>query len=216
VEVHDTQCSDLVLRASAARRGRAAREAAAGGLGTASPLEPRRFRGPYKSGVVKLTEIAAETGLNWRTVRTYLTSDALAAPAQRMANGHVRKATVDRFAPLIDAIPSVQQPLRRTRRPRRTNRHRPVRAANRPAGSRSDPAVHHVSGIAGCSGSAMTRPSSSTRRIHLAVDGGLGGQPVNQDPCLSMYRAASRVARYPAPQAVIGALGQRHRALMGV
>lgn len=67
-------------------------------------LELRRFRGLFESGVVSLSEIAAETGLNWRTVRKYLTADAPTTPPQRMANGSVRRAMVDEFAPLIDAM----------------------------------------------------------------------------------------------------------------
>jgi transposase len=55
--------------------------------------------------VAGLSEIAAESGLNRRTVRKYLTGEAPTAPPQRMANGQARrKSMVEEFAPLIDAM----------------------------------------------------------------------------------------------------------------
>jgi transposase len=66
-------------------------------------LELRRFRGLCESGVISLSEIAVETGLNRRTVRKYLTGDAPTAPPQRIGS-RVRHSMVDQFAPLIDAM----------------------------------------------------------------------------------------------------------------
>ncbi|MFC7650396.1 hypothetical protein ACFQX6_66210 [Streptosporangium lutulentum] len=42
-------------------------------------LELRRFRALRESGAT-LSEIARETGLNWRTVKKYLEEDGPAAP----------------------------------------------------------------------------------------------------------------------------------------
>ncbi|MDN3061205.1 IS21 family transposase [Streptomyces sp. SRF1] len=66
-------------------------------------LELRRFRGLYETGAISLSEIAKETGLNRRTVRKYLSAQAV-APPRRAANGRPRKRVVDEVAPLIDAM----------------------------------------------------------------------------------------------------------------
>ncbi|MFE9401515.1 IS21 family transposase [Streptomyces sp. NPDC006530] len=67
-------------------------------------LELRRYRGLYESGAISVSEIAKETGLNRRTVRKYLSSQAPVAPPRRAASGHPRKRVVDEVAPLIDAM----------------------------------------------------------------------------------------------------------------
>ncbi|MFI8461988.1 IS21 family transposase [Kitasatospora sp. NPDC085464] len=67
-------------------------------------LELRRFRGLHESGVMSLSEIAKETGLNRRTVRKYLSAQAPISPPRRAPSGQVRKRLVDEVAPLIDAM----------------------------------------------------------------------------------------------------------------
>ncbi|MFD4578200.1 IS21 family transposase, partial [Streptomyces sp. NPDC058417] len=67
-------------------------------------LELRRFRGLYEAGAMSLSEIAKETGLNRRTARKYLSSQAPVAPPRRAASGRPRKRVVDEVAPLIDAM----------------------------------------------------------------------------------------------------------------
>ncbi|WP_452176593.1 IS21 family transposase [Kitasatospora saccharophila] len=67
-------------------------------------LELRRFRGLHESGVMSLSEIAKETGLNRRTVRKYLAAQAPISPPRRAPGGQARKRVVDEVAPLIDAM----------------------------------------------------------------------------------------------------------------
>ncbi|WP_395358074.1 IS21 family transposase [Streptomyces sp. YH02] len=69
-------------------------------------MELRRFRGLFESGAMSLSEIARETGLNRRTVRKYLSSEAPAAPPRRVGarSGRARRWMVDEVAPLIDAM----------------------------------------------------------------------------------------------------------------
>jgi transposase len=64
-------------------------------------LDVRRFRALHEAGA-SVSEIARETGLNWRTVKRYLTADAVAvAPPQpaRPARGQL----IDAFAHVVDA-----------------------------------------------------------------------------------------------------------------
>ncbi|MCM1972982.1 IS21 family transposase [Streptomyces sp. G1] len=67
-------------------------------------IELRRFRGLFESGAMSLSEIARETGLNRRTVRKYLSSEAPAAPPRRAGARRARRWMVDEVAPLIDAM----------------------------------------------------------------------------------------------------------------
>jgi transposase len=67
-------------------------------------LELRRFRGLVESGAMSLTEVAKETGLNWRTVSKYLSADGPASPPRRTVNGRPRTRVIDEFAPLIDSM----------------------------------------------------------------------------------------------------------------
>ncbi|MFE7591617.1 IS21 family transposase [Kitasatospora sp. NPDC057512] len=67
-------------------------------------LELRRFRGLHESGVMSLSEIAKETGLNRRTVRKYLAAQAPISPPRRASSAQARKRVVDEVAPLIDAM----------------------------------------------------------------------------------------------------------------
>ncbi|MFD8634778.1 IS21 family transposase [Streptomyces sp. NPDC059533] len=69
-------------------------------------MELRPFRGLFESGAMSLSEIARETGLNRRTVRKYLSSEAPAAPPRRAParRGRARRWMVDEVAPLIDAM----------------------------------------------------------------------------------------------------------------
>jgi transposase len=67
-------------------------------------LELRRFRGLYESGAMSLREIAAETGLNRRTVAKYLSDQVPVAPPKRAPNSRPRARVIDEVAPLIDAM----------------------------------------------------------------------------------------------------------------
>lgn len=67
-------------------------------------LELRRFRGLVESGAMSLTEVAKETGLNWRTVSKYLSADGPMAPPRRSPNGRSRARVIDEFAPLVDSM----------------------------------------------------------------------------------------------------------------
>ncbi|WP_436791894.1 hypothetical protein [Yinghuangia sp. YIM S10712] len=67
-------------------------------------LELRRFRGLRESGVMSLSEVAQETGLNRRTVRKYLSAEAPVAPPRRSACRQPRRRMIDGVAPLIDAM----------------------------------------------------------------------------------------------------------------
>jgi transposase len=64
----------------------------------------RRYRGLHEAGAVTYAEIAAETGLDWRTVKKYMDEDAPSAPP---AAGTPRKGTqprvIDPFTGVIDA-----------------------------------------------------------------------------------------------------------------
>lgn len=67
-------------------------------------LELRRFRSLHESGAMSLREIAAETGLNRRTVAKYLSGEVAVAPPKRAPNTRPRQRVVDEVAPLIDAM----------------------------------------------------------------------------------------------------------------
>ncbi|MGY3056848.1 transposase [Streptomyces sp. TE3672] len=67
-------------------------------------LELRRFRGLVESGAMSVSEVARETGLNWRTVSKYLSAEGPARPPRRSADGRSHKRVVDEVAPLIDAM----------------------------------------------------------------------------------------------------------------
>lgn len=51
-------------------------------------LELRRFRGLVESGAMSLSEVAKETGLNWRTVSKYLAADGPVSPRTTGHAGH--------------------------------------------------------------------------------------------------------------------------------
>ncbi|WP_329167096.1 IS21 family transposase (plasmid) [Streptomyces sp. NBC_01717] len=67
-------------------------------------LELRRFRGLVESGAMTLSEVAKETGLNWRTVSKYLSAAGPASPPRRSPNGRSRVRAIDEFAPLVDSM----------------------------------------------------------------------------------------------------------------
>lgn len=53
---------------------------------------------------MSVSEVARETGLNWRTVSKYLSAEGPAGPPRRSADGRSHKRVVDEVAPLIDAM----------------------------------------------------------------------------------------------------------------
>ncbi|WP_435840397.1 hypothetical protein [Streptomyces chartreusis] len=65
-------------------------------------LQLRRFRALRESGV-SLSEIARETGLNWRTVKKYLDSDAPPEPPWRAAQPGRQRHVLVPLAPVIDS-----------------------------------------------------------------------------------------------------------------
>lgn len=67
-------------------------------------LELRRFRGLLESGVMSLSEIARETGLDRMTVRKYLSALGPATPPRRSPSGRSRARVIDEFGPLIDSM----------------------------------------------------------------------------------------------------------------
>ncbi|PSK55038.1 hypothetical protein B0E38_03279 [Streptomyces sp. 111WW2] len=67
-------------------------------------LELRRFRGLVESGATSLSEVAKETGLNWRTVSKYLSADGPVSPPRRSPSGQSRARVIDEFAPLVDSM----------------------------------------------------------------------------------------------------------------
>ena len=65
-------------------------------------LELRRFRALRESGA-SLSEIARETGLNWRTVKKYMEEDGPAAPPVPASRPGGDKKVITAYAPVIDA-----------------------------------------------------------------------------------------------------------------
>lgn len=65
-------------------------------------LELRRFRALRQSGAT-FSEIARETGLNWRTVKKYLEEDGPAVPPEPPPSAGRGKQVITAFAPVIDA-----------------------------------------------------------------------------------------------------------------
>lgn len=65
-------------------------------------LELRRFRALRESGA-SLSEIARETGLNWRTVKKYLEDDGPASPPAPPPSAGRGKQVIAAYAPVIDA-----------------------------------------------------------------------------------------------------------------
>lgn len=65
-------------------------------------LELRRFRTLRESGA-SISEIARETGLNWRTVRKYLEQEGTVAPPVAAARLSRRGQVIEAFTPVIDA-----------------------------------------------------------------------------------------------------------------
>ncbi|MEV4582317.1 IS21 family transposase [Nonomuraea jabiensis] len=65
-------------------------------------LDLRRFRALRASGA-SISEIARETGLNWRTVKKYLETDGPVAPPAAAARPSRRNQVIAQYAPVIDA-----------------------------------------------------------------------------------------------------------------
>ncbi|MFI6744109.1 IS21 family transposase [Nonomuraea sp. NPDC050451] len=62
----------------------------------------RRFRALRESGA-SISEIARETGLNWRTVKKYLEADGPVASPASAARPSRRQQAITQYAPMIDA-----------------------------------------------------------------------------------------------------------------
>ncbi len=65
-------------------------------------LELRRFRVLRDAGA-SISEIARETGLNWRTVKKYLEAEGPAAPPVPAPRADLRNRVIAAYAPVIDA-----------------------------------------------------------------------------------------------------------------
>jgi transposase len=65
-------------------------------------LELRRFRVLREAGA-SISEIARETGLNWRTVKKYLEGDGPAAPPASAPRADLGNRVIAAYAPVIDA-----------------------------------------------------------------------------------------------------------------
>ncbi|WP_030164017.1 IS21 family transposase [Spirillospora albida] len=65
-------------------------------------LELRRFRALRDAGA-SISEIARETGLNWRTVKKYVEDDGPVAPPAAAPRPSRRKQMIEQYAPVIDA-----------------------------------------------------------------------------------------------------------------
>src|SRR4051794_29823042 len=72
-----------------------------GALGEQRWLDVRRFRALHEAGA-SVSEIARETGLNWRTVKKYLAADG-ADTAPRRGGRPARGQLIDVFAHVVDA-----------------------------------------------------------------------------------------------------------------
>src|SRR4051794_20654086 len=72
-----------------------------GALGEQRWLDVRRFRALHEAGA-SVSEIARETGLNWRTVKKYLAADG-ADTAPRRGGRPARGQVIDAFAHVVDA-----------------------------------------------------------------------------------------------------------------
>ncbi|MGA5504957.1 hypothetical protein [Streptomyces umbrinus] len=53
---------------------------------------------------MSLSEVAKETGLNWRTVSKYLYGDGPVSPSRRSPGGRSQARVIDEFAPLVDSM----------------------------------------------------------------------------------------------------------------
>jgi len=53
---------------------------------------------------MSVSEVAKETGLNWRTVSKYLSAAGPASPPRRSPSGRSRARVIDEFAPLVDSM----------------------------------------------------------------------------------------------------------------
>lgn len=65
-------------------------------------LELRRFRRLHEAGA-SVSEIARETGLNWRTVKKYLKDDGLPSPPRRVSRVDPVRQVIAPFTEVIDA-----------------------------------------------------------------------------------------------------------------
>jgi transposase len=65
-------------------------------------LELRRFRA-LRQADASISEIARETGLNWRTVKKYLEADGPAAPPTPLPRADRGRQVIAAYAPVIDA-----------------------------------------------------------------------------------------------------------------
>ena len=65
-------------------------------------LDVRRFRALYEAGA-SVSEIARETGLNWRTVKKYLATDGADLTSPKRRGRPARGQLIDAFAHVVDA-----------------------------------------------------------------------------------------------------------------
>ena len=65
-------------------------------------MDLRRFKPLHQAGAT-YQEIAAEVGLDWRTVRKYLSDDAPGVPPSPPARVGTQTRKIDAFAHLVDA-----------------------------------------------------------------------------------------------------------------
>lgn len=66
-------------------------------------MDIRRYRGLLEAGAVTYAEIAAETGLDWRTVKKYLAEDAPVSPPSGSPRKGTQPRVIDPFTGVIDA-----------------------------------------------------------------------------------------------------------------
>ena len=66
-------------------------------------MDIRKYRGLLEAGSVTYADIAAETGLGWRTVKKYLAEDAGVAAGSGNAAVGTQPRKIDPFTGVIDA-----------------------------------------------------------------------------------------------------------------
>ncbi len=70
-------------------------------LDAESWMNIRRFRALHEAGAT-YTEIASEGGVDWRTVKKYLTVEGVALPPQAPSRAGTQPQVIERFSEVID------------------------------------------------------------------------------------------------------------------